>query len=272
VRFRALALDLDGTLLRPDDTISERNVRALRAAEDAGWHIILATARWYQQAERAAALLGLTGPAIACSGAEVRRLSDGSDLMDVRLPWAFASAVYEICEANRSIVYAALDREVLMRAEGPLPEGAELLPEMRYVERLTAEPPVKPRILLIQGTKVNQQIVEKLAPQWEHDVRFMTSLSPQSKSLLTLTAAGAHKGVALGVACIELGLMPEDVVAIGDADNDIEMFKVAGGSFAMGQAAPEVQAAATAVTATNAEDGVAVAVERLLAEGEAAFG
>ena len=82
---RGLALDLDGTLLGPDDTISERDQRAVAAAVDAGWSVVLATARWYQLAERTARSLGLVDPVIACSGAEVRRLRDGVDLLDCLL-------------------------------------------------------------------------------------------------------------------------------------------------------------------------------------------
>ena len=70
VPLRALAVDLDGTLLGPDGRVSERNRRALRAAREAGWHVVLATARWFQLAERTARRLELTtGPVVACSGA-----------------------------------------------------------------------------------------------------------------------------------------------------------------------------------------------------------
>ena len=88
---RGLALDLDGTLLRPDDSISDRDRAAIEAAREAGWPVVLATARWYQLAERTAHALGLEDPVIACSGAEVRRLRDGVDLLDVRLPPAFTT-------------------------------------------------------------------------------------------------------------------------------------------------------------------------------------
>jgi hydroxymethylpyrimidine pyrophosphatase-like HAD family hydrolase len=270
VPFRALALDLDGTLLQPDDRVSDRNRRALRAAAEAGWEVVLATARWFQMAERTARSLDLSGVVIACSGAEVRRLSDGADLMDVRLPADFASALFELCDANRCVAWVPLDKEVLLRMDGGSPDN--LPEEVRHVERLAAAAAVPPRLALIQGTRVNELILDTLRDEWDDRVRFMTSLSPRMKSILTLTGAGADKGLALGVACDELGISPSEVVAIGDADNDIEMFRVAGASFAMGQASDEVRAAATAVTAPNAEDGVAVAVERLLAEGEGALG
>ena len=69
----------------------------------------------------------------------------------------------------------------------------------------------------------------------------------------------------MAVACKELDIHPLQVVAIGDAQNDVEMFRVAGTSFAMGQASDMVKAAATRVTAPNDEDGVAQAIRTVLA-------
>ena len=270
MKARALAIDLDGTLLTANERVSDRNKRAVEAARAAGLEVIIATARWYHLAERVATPLGIRGPAIACSGAEVRRLSDGTDLMDVRLPPEFASRLYEICDNTRCIAWVALDHEVLMKLEGT-PDPALIPPEMKHVESLAAFATVAPRIALVQGREANRLICDTLREEWSDRVRFIESFSSQRKSILTLTSTGADKGVALAVACQDLGLDPKEVVAIGDADNDIEMFRAAGASFAMGQADDEVKAAASAVTGTNEEDGVAQAIERLLAEGEAAF-
>jgi 5-amino-6-(5-phospho-D-ribitylamino)uracil phosphatase len=270
MKVRALAIDLDGTLLKRDESVSERNGRALEAARDAGLAVIIATAGWYQRAERVARRFDLRSPVIACSGAEVRRLSDGADLMDVRLPAEFARSLYEIIDSHRCLAWVTLDTAVLMKAEGDLNLSA-LFPEIRRVPSIAAAADVPPRIALVQGTAVNKAIMDALAATWSDRVRFVTSLSGHAKSILTLTAVGADKGVALEVACRDLGLGPAEVVAIGDADNDMEMFRVAGGSFAMGQASAEVKAAAKAVTGTNEEDGVAQAIEGLLAKGDAVF-
>jgi 5-amino-6-(5-phospho-D-ribitylamino)uracil phosphatase len=270
MKIRVLAIDLDGTLLRRDESVSDRNGRALKGARAAGLEIIIATAGWYQRAERVAQRFDLRGPVIACSGAEVRRLSDGADLMDVRLPAEFARSLYEIVDSQRCLAWVTLDNTVLMKAEGDL-DLSDLFPEIRRVPSIAAAADVPPRIALVQGTGVNKAILEALAAKWGDRVRFITSLSGHAKSILTLTAVGADKGVALEVACRDLGVAPSEVVAIGDADNDMEMFRVAGGSFAMGQASAEVKAAAKAVTGTNDEDGVAEAIERLLAEGDAVF-
>lgn len=125
-------------------------------------------------------------------------------------------------------------------------------------------------MILVQGSQASAA-VEAMAPAWDTAVRFDESFWGGGKRLLTLTASGADKGVALGVACDRLGIPTDTVVAFGDAANDVPMFRVAGGSFAMGQALPAVQGEATAVTATNADDGVALAVEQLLLVGDRAF-
>ena len=98
-------------------------------------------------------------------------------------------------------------------------------------------------------------------------VNFFDSIGPTGKIILMLTAVTATKGAALLAACTHLGIASRDVVAFGDAENDVEMFRVAGASVAMGQAEAEVKAAATAVTLRNDESGVARAIERLLASG-----
>src|SRR5262245_23156281 len=112
MRFKALALDLDGTLLTSREDVSERNLRALDQARAAGLRIILASARWYQLAERVARQVGAAPPVVACSGAQVRRLDDGLDLLDVRLPKEFTQALYDICDAERCIGTVVLDETV----------------------------------------------------------------------------------------------------------------------------------------------------------------
>ena len=80
--IRAIATDLDGTLLGADGTLGARNRDALLTARDAGLEVILATARWYRLALPVADSLGLEGPLIACQGAEVRLIGEGTDLLD----------------------------------------------------------------------------------------------------------------------------------------------------------------------------------------------
>jgi Cof subfamily protein (haloacid dehalogenase superfamily) len=261
VTYRALALDLDGTLLGPDGMVSDGNRHAVKAAAAAGWHVVLATARWYQQAERVARDIGLVDPVIACSGAEVRRLRDGVDLFDMRLPAKFASQLYDLCDDADGMAYVYQDREVLLRsANGDRRDGR---PEVRGVRSLADADPT-PRCALVFGDELSASVVKLLLPEWKDDVRFLNSMSGRGANVLTLTSNGADKGVALQIACADLGIAVSEVVAMGDSETDVEMFRVAGASVAMGQASPAVQETATWVTTANTDDGVGRAITQLL--------
>lgn len=265
MQFKALAIDLDGTLLVGED-IPPDNVTALRAAHDAGLQIIIATARWKQMAQRVESQLGVEGPAITCSGAQVYAPELGRDIFDERLPEDFTRELYAICDAERCIATITVEDRVLLKLEGR-PEPGATPPEMLWVPQLSGADASLPRVANIQGSAVYARIRDELKPRYADRVHFFDSIGPTGKVIYTLTSSRASKGKALLRACEHLGLRPAEVVTFGDAENDIEMFRISGASVAMGQADERTKAAATAVTARNDEAGVARAVERLLATG-----
>lgn len=265
MEFKALAIDLDGTLL-VGETIPDDNVTALRAARDAGFKIIIATARWKQMAQRVEAQIGIEGPAITCSGAQVYAPDVGRDIFDERLPEDFTRELYAICDAERCIATITVEDRVLVKLGGQ-PDPALMPEEMTWVPQLTGADPTLPRVANIQGSQVYRRIREELKPKYAGRVHFFDSIGPTGKVIYTLTSANASKGKALERACAHLGLSPRQVITFGDAENDIEMFRISGASVAMGQADERTKAAATVVTARNDEAGVARAVERLLTVG-----
>ncbi|MFU8815911.1 MAG: HAD-IIB family hydrolase [Pseudomonadales bacterium] len=264
MQFKALAIDLDGTLL-VGEHLPEDNITALRAARDAGFQIIIATARWKQMAQRVEAQIGIEGPAITCSGAQVYVPGVG-DIFDVRLPEDFTRELYAICDEERCVATITVEDRVLLKLDGE-PDPAKLAAEMLWVPKLTGADPTLPRVANIQGSAVYRRIQEELKPRYADRVHFFDSIGPTGKVIYTLTAAAASKGKALARACEHLGLLPSQVITFGDAENDIEMFRISGASVAMGQADERTKAAATTVTARNDQAGVARAVERLLATG-----
>jgi hydroxymethylpyrimidine pyrophosphatase-like HAD family hydrolase len=147
----------------------------------------------------------------------------------------------------------------------PVPASLEVLPEIRAVDALASAAEPTPRCALLFGDDLNALVVEHLLPAWQAEVRFLTSMTGQGIPILTLTSRQADKGVALAVACADIGINAGDVVAMGDSETDIEMFRVAGASVAMGQASGVVRDAATWVTTGHDDDGVGRAIEDLLA-------
>jgi len=271
--YKALAVDLDGTLLHSDEKLTLRSLDALKAAAEAGLRVIIATARWLQLAERVARRIERVArkistkePIIACAGAQVRRETDNHDLLDLRLPSKFAGQLYAILDRRRCIASIALDEVVLIKMDGN-PDPSLFPSEATLVRKLCGQVDTAPRIALIQGNEANAEVVTLLKEPWKDHVRFVESFSSRGKSMLTLTAAQANGGAALSVACADMGISSADVISFGDAEADIEMFKVSGASVAMGQASDLVKSFATAVTLSNDDDGVALAIEGLLRTG-----
>lgn len=261
--YAALALDLDGTLLVGEELPVE-NVRALREARDAGYRILIATARWRQMALRIAEEIGVTDPVIACSGAEVYDPATGEDVFDERLPADFAAELFALCDANRCIATVTFSERVLVKLDGG--PGTLNLPGLEWTSALTGADPSPPRVAAIQGSAIVARIRSELEPKYADSVHIADSIGPNGKIILTVTGANASKGHALRAACRHMGIGAEQVVAFGDAENDIEMFNAAGASVAMGQADEATKQAATFVSSANTEGGVARAVERLLRE------
>jgi Cof subfamily protein (haloacid dehalogenase superfamily) len=257
------ALDLDGTLLASDGTLSAATRAAVADAVDAGWHVVLATARWHQLAARTASELGVSDPVIASSGAHVRR-HDGVDLVDLRLPARFTDALYDYCDDVPGAVFAVQRDEVQFRRPGTA--AAPPHPELTIVESWRRDGGRDPRCVLVHGEELCARVRAELAPSWAASVRFLTSISSRGTEVLTVTAAGGVKGLALAVVAAHLGVPRERVVAMGDSETDVEMFRVAGRSVAMGQAPIEVRDAASWVTDTNDADGVAQAIRRVLTQ------
>ena len=266
MNYRALAIDLDGTLLTGDD-LPEANRDAVRKARDAGLQVIIATARWKEMALRIADEIGIDGPVIACSGAQVFEPATGDDVFDERLPPDFTEELYRICNAERCIATVTVGDKVLLKLDGE-PDMAAMGGEMRWVPQLEAEEGNLPRIGAIQGTKANARIRDELQARFADSVNIFDSIGPTGRIIITITAKAATKGAALNAACRHLGLRPDTVVAFGDAENDLAMFDIAGAAVAMGQAEDDVKERATFVSRPHHEAGVAHAIEHLLTHGD----
>ena len=256
---------MDGTLLVGED-VPEANAKAIRAASAAGLRVVIATARWAHIAVRLGEGLGIRDPVIACSGAQVFDPIGPGDLFDRRLPVDFVEALYGICNAERCIATVTLDNHVEIKMDGR-PEEGLLAPEMRWTKRLHLDHNNPPRIAAIQGSRCGQRIRQELEGFFQDQVNILDSIGPSGKIILAVTARQATKGAALEAACAHMGIRPREVVAFGDAENDVDMFRLAGASVAMGQADAATKAAATFVSKTNTEGGVAHAIWRLLERG-----
>ena len=263
MKYKAFAIDLDGTLLERED-VPVGNIAPLQRAAEAGVHVMIATARWTQIAERIATEIGIKDLIIACSGAQVYDNRRQQDVFDHRLPEAFTQELFQICNSERCIATVTFSNDVRLKLDGE-PDTSQMGAEMSWVRELAYDAGDPPRIAAVQGSACIAKIREELEDKYRDQVNIFDSIGPTGRIIVTITAKAATKGAALDAACAELGIEQAEVVAFGDAENDLEMFKAAGAAVAMGQAEEDLKAQADFVTLPNYEAGVGHAVERILA-------
>ena len=261
--IRLVASDLDGTLLRPDGTVSERTRDAVAAARRAGLTLVLVTGRPPRSLAPIAARIGLGGIAICANGAVVWDL-DAAAMLDTS-PLAAELAVGLVRGLRRAIPGALfaveLERGFGREAgwtDGTLPPSPDGL-EGDALELVTG-PVVK---LLLRHPTMPHAEVARRAREAVGEEAVVTWAGTQ---VVEISAAGVTKAWALGRLCDRLGVHREEVVAVGDMENDLAMLAWAGHAVAVANAQQNVIDAADKVTASNLDDGVAQVLERLVAE------
>ncbi|MEU9069144.1 HAD family hydrolase [Streptomyces sp. NPDC048306] len=272
-RPRLIATDLDGTLLRDDKSVSPRTVAALAAAEKAGIEVFFVTGRPARWMDVVSAHVHGHGLAICGNGAAVVDLHGGPGkhrFVKVReLPRENAlDAVRLLRQAAPGTVYA-VEQTYGFHQEPAYPKlhmevPDDLLPAEEILApggRAAAEPVLK---ILAFHPGLDPDAFLTLARLALGDRANVTRSSPSA--LLEISGPDVSKASTLALCCAERGISHEEVVAFGDMPNDVEMLTWAGRSYAMGNAHPDVVAAASGRTVANNDDGVAVVIERMLAE------
>ncbi|HXH20548.1 MAG TPA: Cof-type HAD-IIB family hydrolase [Dehalococcoidia bacterium] len=258
--IRLIALDLDGTLLSPENRVSDEDAAAVREAVAAGAQVVLATARWHAAAGRTAALLGLDGFIISHNGALVRSRDDGEELFHHRIEQALASEIAEFLDAASGDAYVTVNDSTYVRSQrlgNPrMPAGIELTASLR--PHVTAPATA----FLVFGRDAVRSTVERFSGYHGSALNLAEGFSDSFPGYLNIVHALADKGAALRAVCEHQSISPLQAMAIGDAAPDIPMLKSAGIGVAMGNAPEAVKAAADAIAPSNSESGVAWAIRR----------
>ncbi|CAL9499712.1 HAD family hydrolase [Streptomyces sp. MS2A] len=259
--YRLIATDLDGTLLRGDDTISQRTRDALAAATAAGAAHIVVTGRAVPWTRHILDDLGYDGLAVCGQGAQVYHAGEHRLLTSVTLDRQLAGVALAKIEAETGPLYLAasrdgLDGDVLV---GPGYEVGGDLPALPLTDAsdLWSAPLNK---IYIQHPTLSDDELAEVARQAAGGFVTVTMAGAGVVELLPL---GLSKATGLSLAARRLGLKAADTIAFGDMPNDVPMFGWAARGVAMANAHEELKAVADEVTSSNDEDGIAVVLERL---------
>lgn len=283
---RLLALDLDGTLLTGSGTITEASRAAIRAAQRAGIQVVPATGRDYDGIPWQELNGVQIDYAITTNGTSVYRTRDRACLYERCLPPALAAEVFgRLLHEGVYINVFSDGRAYVPRALFPLAEKLELPDYVRrgLLANRTAVDDLPDQLrsgaLRVQKGTLNFWREETGALHGRDAVlAYLSGISGLTVvdggfSNLEFTVHGSSKADGLRFLTRRLGLTTAQCAAIGDSENDAALLQCAGLGIAMGSAPADIRALADAVTASNAEDGVARAIHRfLLCEGTLAVG
>jgi Cof subfamily protein (haloacid dehalogenase superfamily) len=256
--YRLIAIDLDGTLLDPQHRISPANEAAVAACVAGGARVLIATGRMFSSARPYVRALGLRGPQITLNGAILADLEGDRLHIRDRLSSHLLAAAIDLLD-ERKIPYAVFGPNVIYaRPDTPHVHILEDYGEPPAVrlgrEELLRVPDPNKVLTFLPPGPLDDELSELMGDRFE--------VMRTGPLFFEFLPPGINKGSALAELMAREEVPREEVLAIGDGQNDISMFAVAGMSVAMGGAPDVVKARARALTEDCSSDGVALALQR----------
>jgi len=265
--YTVLVADIDGTLVGEDKIVPPGVVRAVKAAQARGVRVCLATGRMWDAARPFVETLGANPPVILYNGALVYDFVSDRALRTRALPRAGVARILEVIRRFRQVSpLLFVHGKVFAERRTPFVDlyarRDRLTVETGTFEPLLTEDPVK--MLIIGDPQDLEALSRALAALPAPPVNQVFS----QKDYLEILPAGTNKGVALPVLAEATGVPLEQIVAVGDASNDLPMLQAAGMAVAVEGSPPEVLAAAAWVCPPPEREGVRVVIERVFLSGD----
>jgi len=269
--IRLIAIDVDGTLLDTRGQIPQANIDAIHDAVSAGIHIALVTGRSYPFARPIADPLPPSITLIVSNGA-IERNMDGSRVARRLLDRQIARAVLESTRPFRQLAALVFDRDAdrqvmfeTMDWEHPGRKGywarnQSLIAKSVPLEDALVEDPIQ--VMFNGGVDAMRSLYCALHAEANGFAVSLTEYVHRDFSLIDVTAPNATKGRALAWRAAQLGLSREEVMAVGDNFNDLEMLEFAGLPVVMANAVDGLKQRGWAVTRDNESGGLAEAIRR----------
>ncbi|MBI4759500.1 MAG: HAD family phosphatase [Chloroflexi bacterium] len=259
--FKLVALDLDGTIIGPDLCVSERTRKVIQRAVSRGVHVTIATGRMFQATLPFARMLGFATPLICYQGALIARPSDEAFLFHRPVPLGLARQVLMIARKRGLQLNLYVDDQLYVERLTPAVESYIALSRVqpRVVGDLLAFLKADPtKIVSINDEPTTYRLVAEMSQRFNGRL-YVTKSYPY---FTEFAHPACSKGRALRWLASFLGVSREEVLAVGDNLNDVEMLEWSGLGVAMGGADGSVKRRADLVTGTLEEDGAAQVIEK----------
>ena len=273
--IRLIAIDIDGTLLDPHFQITKANLETLGRAHAEGIEIALVTGRRHSFALPVAETLGFPVTLVSSNGAVTRRSTGELFHLDL-LPAETAVALVRYISDFRDFTVLTFDRprkgalvvesikELNRSIQRWMEKNAEYIEYASPLETAITESPIQ---MMFCGNIDHMAAAQERLLGWEWASRITvlrTQYEERDLCIVDILNVGCSKGHALERWALEQGYSREEVMAIGDNYNDIEMLEFAGFPVIMGNASADLKQNGWMVTLGNDQSGVAKAVEQVL--------
>lgn len=266
-RYRLLCLDLDGTLLNDQKRVTEKTKRCLYKAKEMGIEIALLSGRMPLAIEMIEKQIGFSCIKAAAAGTYIL-MGDQCISSQTLLPEVVVKIYQHYARVHKIPLWIYQNRKWYVTERDHFVD--------HEVELIHYEPEVVDIRLLAKEWEANhtgpnkilfgaeEEVITQLKIELEKEQIPGIDFARSSELYLEIYPCGADKGTASRKICDALGILPSQMIAIGDQELDIPMFRAAGLSVAMGNAPDHVKQVADFVTKSNEEDGVAYAMEQFL--------
>jgi Cof subfamily protein (haloacid dehalogenase superfamily) len=262
LKYKLLALDLDGTILDLQLNLDPRDLEALTRIVRAGVTVIACTGRPFPGAVPWVERLGLKGPIVCYQGAEVRAL-DGAVLLDHGVAHDLAMEVIDYARKRDLHVQAYRDDKLIVERDRPEAHryaqhagmAIHLVPDLD-----TGMGPTTPKLVIVSTPEVLEAILPEARTRWKGRLNVATS----TPDYLEFTSVDSDKASALRFLCERLGVAQAETVAVGDGRNDASMIKWAGLGLAIEGSPPEVIEAADRTIPGPGHSGIQQLADALL--------
>jgi hypothetical protein len=266
---KIIALDLDGTLMSPDHmTVSARNREALKKAHDKGITIAIATGRTIAIIGDVCEQVPEVDYIIYSNGASVLERKTGKNIYTNLMDWDFCEKVIDYLDEKPAFYEIYINGKSYVKPSKAEHFISDRLPKEFVDSLLGSVTPCENIKEALAGKSIEKITLytkeqEAFDEMWEHFSKMdCINLASSINGNMEMTKFDADKGNALKGLCDTLGIKPEEAMTFGDAGNDCGMLKFAGYSFAMENGEDICKQTANYVTKSNANDGVAVAIEK----------
>jgi Cof subfamily protein (haloacid dehalogenase superfamily) len=266
--IKALALDLDGTILGPGAVLSDRTRQTINACREKGLQLIIATGRAIEAAERFRVLLGAEGPMVYFNGAIVADMPGARILNTTLLDFEVVDFCIDLARsmgAYYQVFFPGASENPRQRLVAEK-EGAEremyfnhtgIRAEIGDLKEAAAGFPGCIKSMFVAEPEVQDALRPRIEERFGNTIYIARTL----KNFLEIMDRRVSKGQGLRFVLECRGLRQDEVIAFGDEENDIPMFEAVRFSAAPANAKDTVKARADLVTGPNTEDGVAAFLE-----------